>query len=234
VSDRDRRKKIFRALNHDFRKKILEKVSEERVTYTELLNMTGVESGYLAYHLRSMTDLLQKGEDGYTLTSLGVEAISMLHGRVDVPKREYNLPRITALTLALIIIVSGIYIVNSILNPTQDLNDERDERRQILFNHTIETMDLIVGAFEYVDIPRSYWADILLKTALLRQDLETLQTYNDTIVSTPLIHTVDHFLSEATRTLSGTDAAYLTLSRENRQLLRDLHYSLFTLKQSLE
>ena len=232
MPDNERRRKIIRALNHDFRKKLLERVAAGKVTYTELLNLTGVESGYLAYHLRSMGDLLEKSEDGYTLTPLGLEAYSILRGRVEAPRGPFTWPRVTALILLAVILVSVIYFAYK-TNQGSAVEAIRLRNRQALRNQTFETMDLIVSAFEYVDVPRSLWIEILVQTALLRQDLETMQADNDPLTPKPLIQSVDHFMGEATRILSGTDSAYLSLSRENRQLLRDLHYSLFTLKKSL-
>jgi DNA-binding transcriptional ArsR family regulator len=232
VPDKEKRRKIIKALNHDFRKRLLERVAAGKVTYTELLNLTGVESGYLAYHLRSMGDLLEKSEDGYTLTLLGLEAYSILHGRVETPRSPVTWPRVTAVILFAVILVSVIYFAYT-TTQSSAVEAIRLKNRQALRNHTVETMDFIVNAFEYVDVPRSLWTEILVHSALLRQDLEIMQADNDPLIQTPLIRSVDHFMGEATRILSGTDSAYLTLSRENRQLLRDLHYSLFTLKKSL-
>ena len=232
MPDKERRRKIIKALNHDFRKKLLERIAAGKVTYTELLNLTGVESGYLAYHLRSMGDLLEKGEDGYTLTPLGLEAYYILQGRVETLRSPFTWPRVTAVILLAVILISVIYFAYT-TNQSSAVEALRQRNRQTLRNHTIETMDLIVNAFEYVDVPRSLWTEILVHSALLRQDLETMQADNDPLIPTPLIQSVDHFMGEATLILSGTDSAYLTLSRENRQLLRDLHYSLFTLKRSL-
>jgi DNA-binding transcriptional ArsR family regulator len=232
VPDKERRRKIIKALNHDFRKKLLERVAAGKVTYTELLNLTGVESGYLAYHLRSMGELLEKGEDGYTLTQLGLEAYSILHGRIETPRSPFTWPRVTAVILFSVILVSVIYFAYT-TNQSSAVEAIRLSNRQALRNHTVETMDLIINAFEYVDVPRSLWTEILVHSALLRQDLEIMQADNDPLIPTPLIRSIDHFMGEATRILSSTDSAYLALSRENRQLLRDLHYSLFTLKKSL-
>lgn len=232
MPDKDRRRKIIKALNHDFRKRILESVAAGKVTYTQLLRLTGVESGYLAYHLRNMGDLLEKGEDGYTLTPLGREAYSMLHGHLEAPRHSFTLPRIAAVTLLSVILVLTLYFAYSI-----SVNKSAEERRELnrltLRNHSIEMMDVIVNAFEFVDVPRFLWTDILLHSTLLQQDLELMQADNDPLTPTLLIPSVNELIGEATRTLSSSDSAYLTLSRENRQLLRDLYSSLFALKKSL-
>ncbi len=226
-------KRIFKALNHDFRKRLLEKIAERQVTYTELLNWSGVESGYLAYHLRAMGPLLGKGEGGYTLTPLGVEGLAMLRGQVEVPRPLLTRTRIVVIVVVLGLLTSGVYLAYSLTSANQSAQLTHEQRVSTLRTHANESLALINGAFEYVYLPRSVWADIVVHSALLRQDIETLQTEDPNAVSTPLVQSIDHFLGEAQKVLSASDSEYIELSWENRQLLRDLHYGIFTLYQSI-
>ena len=230
--DEERRRKIIKALNHDLRKKILESIAAGKVTYTELLKSTGVESGYLAYHLRNMGDLLDKGEEGYTLTPLGVEAYSMLHGYVEAPRKTITLPRLVAMILLAVILVSMIGYAYS-TNEKESVEGKRRANRAALLNHTTVMMGVIVNAFEYVDAPRSVWTDILIQSTLVQKDLERMQADDDPATPTRLIPMIDELVNEAKSTLSGSDAEYLSLSRENRLLLRDLYGELFDLKKTL-
>lgn len=230
--DEDRRRRIIKALNHDFRKRILERVSAGKVTYTELLKTTGVESGYLAYHLRIMADLIEKGEDGYTLTPLGVEAHSMLHGNVEKPPKAMTAQRVASVILLAIILVSAISYAYS-MNQRETIEGRRMANRLTLLNHTDTMMGVIVNAFEYVEVPRSVWTDILVHSTLLQKDLEILQADGDPLTPTLLMPMIDELVNEAKDTLSSSDSAYLTLSRENRLLLRDLYGELFELKKAL-
>ena len=233
VVNDEKRRIIIKALNHDFRKRILESVKSGKVTYTELLKSTGVESGYLAYHLRSMSDLLEKGEDGYTLTPLGMEAYSMLHGQVEKPKKPITLPRIAAVILLVVIAVSVIgYAYSS--SEMKSVEGRRAVNRLALLSHTSEMMDVIVNAFEYVDVPRSIWTDILIHSTQLQKDFLVLRADNDPLTPTQLMTKIDELVDEAKKTLSGSDSEYLKLSRENRLLLRDLYGELFDLKNSLK
>jgi DNA-binding transcriptional ArsR family regulator len=232
VVDDEKRRRIIKALNHDFRKRILESVASGRITYTELLKSTGVESGYLAYHLRSMGDLLEKGEEGYTLTPLGVEAYSMLHGQVEKPKKPITLPMLAAVILLAVIAVSAIgYAYSS--SERGATEERRAANRLTLINHTSAMMGVIVNAFEYVDVPRSVWTDILIHSTQVQKDLRVLQADGDPLTPTQLIPKIDELVDEAKNTLSGSDSEYLKLSRENRLLLRDLYGELFDLKKSL-
>ncbi|MCX6648836.1 MAG: hypothetical protein NTV61_05545 [Candidatus Bathyarchaeota archaeon] len=232
MADETRRRKIIKALNHDFRKRVLESVAKGSITYTDLLRLTGVESGYLAYHLKNMGDLLEKGKEGYTLTPLGLEAYSLLYGRLETPRRPITLPRVAAATLLAIILISTLNLAYTI-SVTKSANERRESNRLTLRNHTVEMMEAIVNAFEYVDVPRSLWTDILIHSTLLQKDLEVMRAENDPLTPTQLIPSVNELISEAARTLSSSDSAYLALSRENRQLLRDIYDDLFALKKSL-
>ncbi len=230
--DEERRRRIIKALNHDFRKRILKSVASGRVTYTELLKSTGVESGYLAYHLRIMGDLIEKSENGYTLTPLGVEAYNMLQGHVEMPRRAITLPRLAGVILLAVILVSAIGYAFS-ASERESVEGRRMANRLTLLNHTDTMMGVIVNAFEYVEVPRSVWTDILLHSTLLQKDLELLQADGDPLTPTLLMPMIDELVNEAKDTLSSSDSAYLTLSRENRLLLRDLYGELFELKKAL-
>jgi DNA-binding transcriptional ArsR family regulator len=230
--DEEKRRKIIKALNHDFRKRILENVATGKVTYTELLKTTGVESGYLAYHLRNMGELLEKSEDGYTLTPLGLEAYSMLHGRVEAPRRTVTLPRVAAAVLLAVILVSAIGYTYS-QSEKETAESRRSANRMATLNHTTAMMEVIVNAFEYIDVPRSVWTDILVQSTLLQKDLERMQSDGDPLTPIQMMPLIDELVNEAKSTLSGSDSEYLALSRENRLLLRDLYGELFDLKKSL-
>jgi DNA-binding transcriptional ArsR family regulator len=232
VVDDEKRRKIIKALNHDFRKRILKSVAGGKVTYTELLRSTGVESGYLAYHLRSMGDLLEKGVDGYTLSPLGVEAYSMLHGQVEKPKKQITLPKLAVVILLVVIAVSSIsYAYSS--SEKESVEGRRATNRLSLLNHTSVMMEAIVNAFEYIDVPRSVWTDILIHSTQLQKDLQVLQVNSDPLMPTQLMPKIDDLVDDAMNTLSGSDSEYLKLSHENRLLLRDLYGELFDLKKSL-
>jgi len=227
-------KRIFKALNHDFRKRLLEKISQGQITYTELLNWSGVESGYLAYHLRAMGTLLKKSEEGYTLTPLGVEGLAMLRGQVEAPRPFFTRPRVAVIVVMLALLTSGMYLAYSLTSANQSALQSHAQRVATLRTHVNETVALINSAFEYTYLPRSAWADIVVHSALLRQDIEALLTEDPSAVSAPLVQSIDRFLGEAQKVLSASDSEYIELSWENRQLLRDLHYGVFTLYQSLK
>jgi hypothetical protein len=179
-----------------------------------------------------MGDLIEKSEDGYTLTPLGVEAYSMLHGNVEKPPKTMTAQRLVAVILLAVILVSAVYYVYS-MNQWETIEGRRMANRQTLLNHTNTMMVVIVNAFEYVDVPRSVWTEILLQSTLLQKDIEAMQDDDDPLTPTQLVPKIGELVTEAKYTLSGSDSEYLALSRENRLLLRDLYGELFEVKKSL-
>lgn len=70
---------LYSALRHPIRRRILCMLSERPRTFTEMLNVFGVESSHLTYHLESLRELVSKAEDGtYRLSAFGEAAISIM------------------------------------------------------------------------------------------------------------------------------------------------------------
>jgi len=69
---------IFLALKHPVRRKILRMLDESPATYTQILNSLGVETGFLNYHLESLSALITKNRDGqYFLSEFGKAALAL-------------------------------------------------------------------------------------------------------------------------------------------------------------
>jgi len=86
--EEDTYSRIFSALKHPFRRKILSMLKETPLTYTDILHELGVETGLLNYHLENLSGLVSKDEEGrYTLSAFG-KAATDLTTRVEMPIRE--------------------------------------------------------------------------------------------------------------------------------------------------
>ena len=86
--EEDTYSRIFSALKHPFRRKILSMLKETPLTYTDILNGLGVETGLLNYHLENLSGLISKDKDGrYTLSAFG-KAATDLTTRVEMPFKE--------------------------------------------------------------------------------------------------------------------------------------------------
>jgi len=60
---------MFSALNHPIRRKIIEMLARNSVTYTYMLEELNIDTGKLNFHLKKLEDLIAKDEKGlYKLT----------------------------------------------------------------------------------------------------------------------------------------------------------------------
>jgi len=64
---------MFSSLNHPARRKILRILSEKPLTFSEMLEILGVSSSNLTYHLDSLGELVTKDDSGiYKLSTFGL------------------------------------------------------------------------------------------------------------------------------------------------------------------
>jgi DNA-binding transcriptional ArsR family regulator/ribosomal protein L40E len=86
-SEEDPYSRIFSSLKHPTRRLLLRSLKEQpSKRFSKLQSELGIDSPTLSYHLDSLTGLVDKKGDGYSLTDLGVAA-SNLMGRVEETKR---------------------------------------------------------------------------------------------------------------------------------------------------
>lgn len=112
---------MFSSLKHSVRRKILRLLASSPKTFTEILDQVGVESSFLSYHLDSLGELIRKEEGRYTLSDLGLAAVSLM-SRVEEPLKErmpsrkilgriYPKPLLIFMTIILIVLIAtGIYM----------------------------------------------------------------------------------------------------------------------------
>jgi hypothetical protein len=108
-SEEDTYTSIFNALRHPIRRRILRMLEERPSTYTEVLNVLGIDNGLLNYHLDSLKELVTKGgDDRYTLSDYGRAALSLNRRIEDPPKTDVReswaaSPAIKALLVVLLV-----------------------------------------------------------------------------------------------------------------------------------
>jgi hypothetical protein len=76
---------ILQAISHSERRGIIRIIgaNQEGVTYSSILGETGLNTGHLNYHLRSLDGLIVKSDDKlYCLSPLGFKALEMLNGLI--------------------------------------------------------------------------------------------------------------------------------------------------------
>jgi DNA-binding transcriptional ArsR family regulator len=112
---------IFRALKHPIRRKILHMLDESSLTYTNILNELGVETGFLNYHLESLNSLIKKENNKYQLSDIGRASMHLttrLENKVEQEPRSFTFLdkkyHVTHLfipvTLILLILTGGSYL----------------------------------------------------------------------------------------------------------------------------
>ena len=124
--------KLFEALGHPFRVKLITVLTEHPLGFAELKHVMNIKSsGHLSFHLGKLNDLITSTPDGkYQLSEYGYEALHLIttinqrpyrsERRDVVPHSRYTIPPlITIISLILIIILLpfAIYGVNSYFQP---------------------------------------------------------------------------------------------------------------------
>ena len=75
--------KIFQALKHPIRRRILRELESQPATFTELLKSLGIDNGLLNYHLNNLNELITKSEGEKYSLSEDTEIIESLeHGSI--------------------------------------------------------------------------------------------------------------------------------------------------------
>ena len=187
--EEDTYSRIFSALKHPVRRKILAILNEESLTYTELLNRLGVETGFLNYHLENLSELISKdGEGRYRLSEFGAAA-QLLTARVEAPvKRRSNSvnifghrieSRILALGLVSILVLSNaffIFVVQSQSVERENAIGSSLIQARGLLVESIGTLNTTIsrGDLGYVDLEAFY--ENLVKAASQCDFLSRLDT----------------------------------------------------------
>ena len=86
---------MFSSLKHPVRRKILRMLANKPMTFMEMVDLLGVSSSHLTYHLECLGELIFKMDNNnYKLSSFGLATISAMKGVEDPetePKRHLKL-----------------------------------------------------------------------------------------------------------------------------------------------
>ncbi len=159
---------IFSALKHPVRRRILRMLSEEELTYTQVLTRLDIDTGHLNYHLESLGELVSKTEQGkYRLSEFGKAALGLMSGveetetsrqkSVDSRSSRRRIMRWSQIVPVIALVIAGIILMNVSYAETYRLSASGslagDDVRIIQPNATITTRD-------YVNV-RHFHADTL-------------------------------------------------------------------------
>ena len=117
---------MFSSLKHPARRKILRMLSEQPMTFSQLLDTLEVSSSNLTYHLESLGELLYKTESGaYKLSTFGMASVGTMKLVEEAPavtdKQKWSLslrwkPIFAVLAIAVIVLASFSAMQYSSLN----------------------------------------------------------------------------------------------------------------------
>ncbi|MCY3410709.1 MAG: PH domain-containing protein [Candidatus Heimdallarchaeota archaeon] len=116
---------ILKSVQHPIRREILAKLNNHShpISHSELLELTENSTGKLNFHLKSLSDLIDKQDAGYTLTQTGINVVKWLQGLIsegepqnmDRPKAEVIYPQfnpVRALLLKYLIIYLTVLLIS--------------------------------------------------------------------------------------------------------------------------
>jgi DNA-binding transcriptional ArsR family regulator len=183
---------MFSSLRHPARRKILRMLSEEKMTFSQMLEELAIPSSHLTYHLENLGELVVKDENGkYELSSFGKAAVSMMKGAEEVPathaKRFSALPfrwktLLALLTVAIVLLATTSYYqfasLNNLSNNYNALqgnyNNIKAQNQELLLSNTsdnaAEAKTIIQNVLQ-IDTSK-YQMTLLRDTLKVRTDLD--------------------------------------------------------------
>jgi hypothetical protein len=137
---------IFTSLKHTIRRRIMRMLAEKPLTYSEILETLGIDSGHLSYHLENLGELAYNDQSGhYHLSSFGRAAVELMSGieeQVPIPSRSKKKPRnlfatTYSIVLALLLVLASLYFVSYVTAASDDF-----ETTRWTFSHTPSLIDV--------------------------------------------------------------------------------------------
>jgi DNA-binding transcriptional ArsR family regulator len=122
---------IYTSLKHPIRRRILRMLMDKHLTFSEILEAVGIDSGHLNYHLDNLGDLITRSQEGkYQLSSIGSAAVKLMGGveehSLELSKSKLKPSRIFAkiypLLLCGLLILASLYFINYTTTVTRVTN----------------------------------------------------------------------------------------------------------------
>jgi hypothetical protein len=132
---------MFSSLKHPARRKILRVLSEKPLTFSEMLDLLGISSSNLTYHLESLGELLTQENGVYKLSTFGSAAVSTMKIVEEAPeiqpkKHALSLKWKTGLAVSLIALVivasAAVWQFNALNQASSQRNALQQKYNQLL------------------------------------------------------------------------------------------------------
>ena len=172
---------MFSSLKHPARRKILRILSEKPMTFSEMLDLLGISSSNLTYHLESLGELLAQENSVYKLSTFGSAAVGTMKVVEEAPevqpKRRLFLSwkwktALAALLIGVIILASMTAIEYSATNQASNQRDSLQSKYNQLLAWSGTTNKAVNFLQQVTQIDTShYQATLLSRTIEQRSDL---------------------------------------------------------------
>jgi DNA-binding HxlR family transcriptional regulator len=139
---------IFASLNHPVRRKILRMLSQNQMSFSEILDALGVSSSFLTYHIENLGELVSKTSDGkYRLSSFGEAAMATMTKVEDIPSNAHHngtrltrfFGRTTVIALGIMCIVLAATVIGTFAYYAPLTNDK---------NNTISSLNTLISQLD--------------------------------------------------------------------------------------
>jgi len=173
---------MFSSLKHPARRKILRILADKPLAFTEMLELLGISSSNLTYHLENLGELISKDERGlYRLSTFGQAAVGTMKIVEDAPQVQPKKRKgaslkwkaVTGVLLICVIVFASISTLQlNALNQASSEQDRLDERYNQLLSWTSTTDNAIDFLQTVVQLDTTkYQATLLGRTVETRKDL---------------------------------------------------------------
>lgn len=131
---------VFSSLKHPIRRKILRILVDRSLSFSEILEITTIDSGHLSYHIENLGDLVKHSDGKYRLSSIGQAAVSLMKGVEEQPqqpsvkkpeRRSLKIARNTLIVTSLIAIIALAALNVHYGNSLQDISKARINAAQV-------------------------------------------------------------------------------------------------------
>jgi len=173
---------MFSSLKHPARRKILRMLSEEAMTFSQLLEALGITSSHLTYHLENLGELLSKDDDGkYKLSTFGSASVETMKIVEEAPavRLKHGFPLslrwrslLAGLLVAVVLLASMFYVQYASFNQLSSDHEELESKYDQLLTWSASTDDAITFLQDVIQVDTAqYQSTLLSNTVEVRSDL---------------------------------------------------------------
>jgi DNA-binding transcriptional ArsR family regulator len=173
---------MFSSLKHPARRKILRMLSEEAMTFSQLLEALGITSSHLTYHLENLGELLSKDDNGkYRLSTFGSASVETMKIVEEAPavRSKHGFPLslrcrslLAGLLIAVILLTSMFYVEYASFNQLSSEHEELESKYDQLLTWSASTDDAITFLQDVIEVDTAqYQSTLLSNTVEVRSDL---------------------------------------------------------------